>query len=202
LAHGDSNHIRERYVSVFSEKGEIIRDVAAYSRISRLIRCLLAIPIAVTITRSDRAVRPCLPITFPISPGSTEIRRVLPSFAGTDSTLTPSGWSTISLINVVIASAMSFDCSMTKNPNSGQNPRPDLNPRASPKPIGLKWRDTRNLNHFVQSARSLLYCIGRCIITASKLCPLYVDLVAYQQCNCDHTGSNLQIVVSCTSSRV
>ena len=35
---------------------------------------------------------------------------------GTDSTRTPSGWSTISLINVVTASAISFECSMMKTP--------------------------------------------------------------------------------------
>ncbi len=75
------------------------------------MRCLLAIPIAVTSIRKDLAVRPCFPITFPTSPGSTEMRREIPSAPGTDSTLTPSGWSTISLTNAVTASAMS-ECSM------------------------------------------------------------------------------------------
>jgi len=64
---------------------------ALYSWISRLILCLLAIPIAVTITLSDLAVRPCFPITFPMSAGSTETRRELPSVIGTDSTFTFSG---------------------------------------------------------------------------------------------------------------
>jgi hypothetical protein len=87
-----------------------------HSWISRLIRCLLAIPIAVTSIRKDLAVRPCFPMTFPISARSTEMRKELPSLIGTHSTLTSSGWSTISLINTVIASAMSFECSMMKTP--------------------------------------------------------------------------------------
>jgi hypothetical protein len=70
------------------------RDKLAYSRISSAKRRSSFMPDALRMVRMARAVRPCLPMTFPTSPGATRNSSTVQSPSWTSCTETWSGVST------------------------------------------------------------------------------------------------------------
>src|SRR5208337_620248 len=74
-----------------------VRRKAPYSRISSVKRFLSFMPAALRMVRTERAVRPCFPITFPKSEGCTRNSKTVTCSPSTARTETSSGLSTSAL---------------------------------------------------------------------------------------------------------